>query len=178
MCSIYLTDPSLEHLTLWATRGLAPEAVGRVRLAFGEGLVGQAARERKPIAVERAQDDPRFRFFPGTGEERFQSLLATPLLVRGMPIGVLVVQTEQPRQFDTQDIDLLQTCAQLIAPVVMNARLLDLVARTEEERSRVVSKLVNSGLPLHGLRSAELAPPPSLELRGSPTSAGIAIGPL
>ncbi|HBZ68393.1 MAG TPA: phosphoenolpyruvate--protein phosphotransferase [Deltaproteobacteria bacterium] len=178
VCSIYLTDPSLEHLTLWATRGLAPEAVGRVRLAFGEGLVGQAARERKPIAVERAQDDPRFRFFPGTGEERFQSLLATPLLVRGMPIGVLVVQTEQPRQFDTQDIDLLQTCAQLIAPVVMNARLLDLVARTEEERSRVVAKLVNSGLQLHGLRTAEQAPPPSVELRGSPTSAGIAIGPL
>ncbi|HTF34988.1 MAG TPA: phosphoenolpyruvate--protein phosphotransferase [Myxococcota bacterium] len=175
VCSIYLTDPSLEHLTLWATRGLAPEAVGRVRLAFGEGLVGLAARERKPIAVERAQDDPRFRFFPGTGEERFQSLLATPLLVRGMPIGVLVVQTERPRQFDAQDIDLLQTCAQLIAPVVMNARLLDLVARTEEERSKVVAKLAHSGL---GLRLAEQAAPPSVELHGSPTSPGIAIGPL
>jgi phosphotransferase system enzyme I (PtsP) len=178
VCSIYLTDPSLEHLTLWASRGLAPEAVGRVRLAFGEGLVGMAARERKPIAVERAQNDPRFRFFPGTGEERFQSLLATPLLVRGMPIGVLVVQTERPRQFDTQDIELLQTCSQLIAPVVMNARLLDLVARTEEERSRVVAKLVHSGLQLHGLRAVEEAPPPSLELHGSPTSPGIAIGPL
>jgi len=176
VCSIYLTDPSLEHLTLWATRGLAPEAVGRVRLAFGEGLVGQAARERKPIAVERAQDDPRFRFFPGTGEERFQSLLATPLLVRGMPIGVLVVQTEQPRQFDAQDIELLQTCAQLIAPVVMNARLLDLVARTEEERSRVVSKLAHSGLGLH--RPADEAALPSVELHGSPTSPGISIGPL
>jgi phosphotransferase system enzyme I (PtsP) len=178
VCSIYLTDPSLEHLTLWATRGLAPEAVGRVRLAFGEGLVGMAARERKPIAVERAQDDPRFRFFPGLGEERFQSLLATPLLVRGMPIGVLVVQTERPRQYDTQDIELLQTCSQLIAPVVMNARLLDLVARTEEERSRVVAKLAHSGLQLHGLRTVEDAPPPSLELHGSPTSPGIAIGPL
>ena len=178
VCSIYLTDPSLEHLTLWATRGLAPEAVGSVRLAFGEGLVGLAARERKPIAVERAQDDPRFRFFPGTGEERFQSLLATPLLVRGMPIGVLVVQTEQPRQFDVQDIELLQTCAQLIAPVVINARLLDLVARTEEERSRVVAKLAHSGVPLHGLRPAEEAAPPSVELHGSPTSPGIAIGPL
>jgi phosphotransferase system enzyme I (PtsP) len=178
VCSIYLTDPSLEHLTLWATRGLASEAVGRVRLAFGEGLVGMAARERKPIAVERAQDDPRFRFFPGTGEERFQSLLATPLLVRGMPIGVLVVQTERPRQFDTQDVELLQTCSQLIAPVVMNARLLDLVARTEEERSRVVAKLVHSGLQLHGLRGVEESPPPSVELHGSPTSPGIAIGPL
>jgi phosphotransferase system enzyme I (PtsP) len=178
VCSIYLTDPSLEHLTLWATRGLAPEAVGKVRLAFGEGLVGLAAQERKPIAVERAQNDPRFRFFPGTGEERFQSLLATPLLVRGMPIGVLVVQTERPRSFEVQDIELLQTCAQLIAPVVMNARLLDLVARTEEERSRVVSKLAHSGVPLHGFRIAEEEAPPSVELHGSPTSPGIAIGPL
>jgi phosphotransferase system enzyme I (PtsP) len=150
--------------------------VGKVRLAFGEGLVGRAASERKPIAVERAQDDPRFRFFPGTGEERYQSLMAAPLLVRGMPIGVLVVQTERMRHFDPQDVELLSTCAQLIAPVVMNARLLDLVARTEEERSRVVARLALSGVPMEGLRDE--AGPANLELHGSPTSPGIAIGPV
>ena len=177
MCSVYLTDPDVEHLTLCATRGLSRDSVGRVRLAFGEGLVGLAARERRPVAIERAQEDPRFRFFPGTGEERYQSLMAAPLMVRGVPIGVLVVQTERARQFDPQDVELLQTCAQLIAPVVMNARLLDLVTRTEEERNAAMTRLARSGLPVG--REAG-APPevPSLALRGAPSSPGIAIGPV
>jgi len=177
VCSVYLTDPDVEHLTLCATRGLARESVGRVRLAFGEGLVGLAARERRPVAIERAQEDPRFRFFPGTGEERYQSLMAAPLMVRGVPIGVLVVQTERTRHFDPQDVELLQTCAQLIAPVVMNARLLDLVTRTEEERNEAMSRLARSGLPVGGETGRpEVAP--SVELRGAPSSPGIAIGPV
>lgn len=175
VCSVYLTDPDIEHLTLCATRGLAPDSVGRVRLAFGEGLVGLAAFERRPVAIERAQQDPRFRFFPGTGEERYQSLMAAPLMVRSMPIGVLVVQTERARHFDPQDVELLQTCAQLIAPVVMNARLLDLVTRTEEERNAAISRLARSGLPIDRPRDEAV---PSLELRGAPSSPGIAIGPV
>jgi phosphotransferase system enzyme I (PtsP) len=171
---VYLTDPDLEHLTLRATRGLASESVGRVRLAFGEGLVGAAAKERRPVAVERAKDDPRFRYFPESGEARYESLMAAPLLVRGMPIGVLVVQTERARLFDGEDVSLLQTCAQLIAPVVMNARLLDLVTRSDDEKSAVVEKLG-----LGGVGGSEIvAAPANVELRGSPTSPGIAIGPL
>lgn len=176
VCSVYLTDPDLEHLTLRATRGLAAESVGRVRLAFGEGLVGAAAKDRRPVASERAKDDPRYRFFPESGEERYESLMAAPLVVRSMPIGVLVVQTERPRHFDSQDVSLLQTCAQLIAPVVMNARLLDLVTRTEDEKSAVVERLALSGLPVND--AGPHAAPPNVELRGSPTSPGIAIGPL
>lgn len=177
VCSVYLTDPDVEHLTLCATRGLAADSVGRVRLAFGEGLVGLAARERRPVAIEHAQQDPRFRFFPGTGEERYESLMAAPLLVRGVPIGVLVVQTERARHFDPQDVELLQTCAQLIAPVVMNARLLDLVTRTEEERNAAISRLARSGVPV-GREGGVAELVPSLELRGAPSSSGIAIGPV
>jgi signal transduction protein with GAF and PtsI domain len=43
VCSIYLTDPGRKTLVLRATKGLARESVGRVRLAAGEGLVGLVA---------------------------------------------------------------------------------------------------------------------------------------
>ena len=48
VCSIYLADPDREHLTLHATIGLDVGAVGQVRMAFGEGLVGKTAREGRP----------------------------------------------------------------------------------------------------------------------------------
>lgn len=175
VCSVYLTDPDLKHLTLRATRGLAPESVGQVRLSFREGLVGLAARERRAVVTRRAREHPDYRYFPETGEERFESLLAAPLVVREVPIGVLVVQTVGERDFDARDVDLLQTCAQLIAPVVMNARLLDLVTRSEDQKSRVAAELALSGVPLHDARPE---PPRRINLQGIATSPGIAIGPI
>ncbi|MCH7599430.1 MAG: hypothetical protein IH973_06710 [Myxococcales bacterium] len=37
VCSIYLCDANLQHLTLSATNGLEPGSVQKVRLAIGEG---------------------------------------------------------------------------------------------------------------------------------------------
>jgi len=93
-CSVYLMDPDLQHLSLAATRGLAPEAVGRVRLALGEGLVGRVAEQRRPQAFARAVDAPGYRYFPETGEERFRPLMAAPPLVAspGPLLGLLGVK--------------------------------------------------------------------------------------
>jgi phosphotransferase system enzyme I (PtsP) len=178
VCSIYLTDPNFKSLTLSATIGLDSTAVSQVRLGYGEGLVGYVAERGEPIAVERAEDDPRFRYFPETREERYASLLAAPLLMQGSTIGVLVIQTALPRDFDHSDIELLQTCAQLLAPVVVNAQLLALMTSTDEQRARVVSELAESNVT--GFRDE--APPQraesNVELRGIATSRGVAIGPI
>ena len=40
VCSIYLYDEEKHELVLKATKGLNPEAVEKVRMAFGTGLVG------------------------------------------------------------------------------------------------------------------------------------------
>jgi phosphotransferase system enzyme I (PtsP) len=173
VCSVYLIEADLTRLTLSATIGLYREAVGRVQLPVGEGLVGLAAERREPVVVERAESHPRYKYFPETGEERFSSLMAAPLIVRGVTIGVLVVQTREPRQFDAHEISMFQTCAQLIAPVVINARLLSLVGETEEDIARTSAELA-----LHGIRvkSAQGARQRSVALRGLGTSRGIAIG--
>ena len=176
VCSVYLTSIDLRHLTLSATKGLNPESVGRVTLPFGEGLVGLAAELREPVVIERAREHPKFRYFPETGEERYESLMAVPLIVRGVPIGVLAVQTRAPRSFPPRDVQSFQTCAQLIAPVVMNARLLAIVDQSEEERERLGSQLAVSGVPVRGRAAPQSER--RVEFRGSPTARGIAIGPV
>jgi phosphotransferase system enzyme I (PtsP) len=175
-CSIYLTDTDLNHLTLTATNGLDPASIRVVRLAFGEGLVGLAADRCEPVAIERAREHPQYRYFPETREERFESLLAAPLIVQGVTIGVLVVQTVDRRAFDRRDVELLQTCAQLLAPVVINARLLDSVTSNEQDRARIVSDLAAAGI-IHP-RSERTPGQRNIELRGIATSRGVAIGPV
>ena len=171
------TSVDLRHLTLSATKGLNPESVGRVTLPFGEGLVGLAAELREPVVIEHAREHAKFRYFPETGEERFESLMAVPLLVRGVPIGVLAVQTRAPRRFPPRDVQSFQTCAQLIAPVVMNARLLAIVDQSEEERERMRDAARRVG---HSDARARRRPSRErqTEFRGSPTARGIAIGPI
>jgi phosphotransferase system enzyme I (PtsP) len=176
VCSIYLSDPARKTLVLRATKGLSPDAVGHVRLASGEGLVGLVASTGVPLAVEEARHHPNFRYFPETGEDRFVSLMATPLVVRGVAIGVLVVQTVAPRRFSQKDVELLQTCGQLIAPVVLNAALLDLIAGPDEGRSRFVEQMADAGVPIAGHAPARQER--NVELRGTEASSGIAIGPI
>jgi phosphotransferase system enzyme I (PtsP) len=173
---VYLTGGDLRHLTLSSTIGLNREAVGVVELPFGEGLVGLAAKTRRSVVAQRAREHPQYKYIPETGEERFESLMAAPLVVRGTTIGVLVVQTREPRVFDRHDVEIFQTCAQLIAPVVINARLLALVDESAEEHARSSAELALSGIPVPGTEMDRAER--NVEYRGIPTSPGIAIGPV
>jgi phosphotransferase system enzyme I (PtsP) len=177
VCSVYLREPQTESLLLSATIGLDPAAVRRVRLEVGDGLVGWVAANGESIALERAREDPRFRYFPETGEERFTSLLAAPLVVQGGTTGVLVIQTVEPRTFHQEDVELMQTCAQLLAPVVVNAQLLALMSAGEDYRSEHFPPRVE-GLGLDGLGSSHVRAEKNVELTGIPTSRGVAIGPV
>ena len=180
VCSIYSADPEQQKLRLASTIGLDADAVGRVELRIGEGLVGLAASTGQPIAIEHARDDPQYRYYPETGEERFESLLAAPMIVQGVVIGVIVIQTVEPRRFDEPDIELLQTCASLLAPVVVNAQLLALMSASDEERSSVISRIAesdafiaNAGKPSRPPRAEE-----NVMLSGLATARGVAIGPI
>jgi len=176
VCSAYLTDAQREVLILRATKGLSQSSEDHVEVRFGEGLVGISAQRQEPVVTQHASEHPDYRYFPETGEERYQSLMAVPLLVRGITIGVLVVQTQEVRVFSQNDVDMLQTCAQLIAPVVMNSRLLNMVATTDSERDQLVSELSVGHVAQEENRSERAET--NCELEGIAISHGIAIGPI
>ena len=181
VCSIYTVDPSRRKLRLSSTMGLEAGAVGRVEMPMGEGLVGMAADRGEPIAIDDAQSHPNYRYFPETGEERFQSLLAAPLIVQGAVIGVIVIQTVELRRFDEPDVELLQTCASLLAPVVVNAQLLALMTSSDEERGSVVARIAEGdAIRLRGQPLAAKGPraEKNVTLRGLATARGVAIGPI
>src|SRR5207244_7316978 len=81
---------------------------------------------------ENALDDPRVKYVPELEEEKFQSLVAIPVLgKRGDPIGAVTLHTVAPREFTDAEVEFLVTSASLVAGAIENARLYD------ESRQRV-----------------------------------------
>ncbi|MDQ7843718.1 MAG: GAF domain-containing protein [Armatimonadota bacterium] len=147
-CSIYLLDPAGEYLILKATTGLAPEAVGRARLRFGEGLTGWAARQAQPVASSDAASDPRFVYLPETHEYHFRSLAAVPLITAGKVIGAVNVQTAQRHEYTPEEMELLGVIADLAAGAIEKATLYDNMRRQIRELSTLaeVSETLTSPL--------------------------------
>ncbi len=124
VCSIYLYDPQTQELTLRATRGLNPESVGRVHLKLGQGLVGLALQEMRPICEADASRNPNFKFFPGIFEEQYNAFLAVPIARGVSKMGVLVLQRQASQCYDPADITALETVASQLANIIENAQFL------------------------------------------------------
>jgi phosphotransferase system enzyme I (PtsP) len=122
VCSIYVTrdDGVLE---LFASEGLAPEAVHVTTMRPGEGLVGLVVEEAKPVNLANARAHPAFSYKPETGEEIYQSFLGVPILRLGNVLGVLVVQNRTSRLYSEDEIEALQTTAMVLAETIASAEL-------------------------------------------------------
>lgn len=112
VCSVYLNRGG--QLVLSATHGLAKDAVGKIRLAIGEGITGAAAKSRKPVAVSDAAADPRYRHFAIAREEKYKAMLSHPVLDEGRVVGVINVQTVRSRSFTPSEIRYIGIVANLV----------------------------------------------------------------
>lgn len=114
VCSIYLFRDA-DTLELCATKGLDAEAVHQTRLRLGEGLVGRVAKSRQVVNAADAPAERGFRYMPETGEERYSSFCGIPIQRLGDPLGVLVVQSKEARQFTPDEVYALEIVAMVIA---------------------------------------------------------------
>jgi phosphotransferase system enzyme I (PtsP) len=123
VCSIYLLREGM--LELFATRGLAQEAVHVTRMAIGEGLVGTIAGNVETLNLAEATAHPDFSYRPETGEDKFHSFAGVPIVRRERSVGVLCVQHVEPRRYEEVEIEALQTVAMVLSELIANADLVD-----------------------------------------------------
>jgi GAF domain-containing protein len=124
-CFAYLVEDDGARLVLRAASPPYERQVGKVTLERGESLAWWAAEQGEPAFIrESALADPRTKYVPELEEEKFQSLLAVPVVGRsGDVIGVITAHTEAPREFSDDEVDFLVTSASLVAGAIENARL-------------------------------------------------------
>ena len=130
-CFIYFVEG--ERLVLRAASARYARFVGEVSFGVDEGLTGWVARTGKPEFIrDNALRDPRMRYVPELEEESFQSMVAVPIRAKaGDVIGVVVLHTEAPREFDDDVLNFLVHTASLVGGAIENAQLY------EETRRRV-----------------------------------------
>jgi GAF domain-containing protein len=122
-CFIYFLEG--ERLVLRAASPRYSDLVSTLVLGVDEGLTGWVARTKTPEFIrENAMADPRMKYVPELEEERFQSIVAVPILAKaGDVIGVVVLHTEAPREFDDDVLNFLVHTASLVAGAIENAQL-------------------------------------------------------
>jgi GAF domain-containing protein len=124
-CFVYLRRG--ERLRLHAASHVYAHLVGKLEFGVQEGLAGWVAQRNTPACIrENALADPRTNYVPELEEERFQSMAAVPVRSReGPAIGVIVLHTVAPREFDDATLKVLEHTAPLLAGAIENAQLYD-----------------------------------------------------
>src|SRR6266850_2125201 len=109
---------------LHAQAGLAEKPDDR-KLHFnpGEGIVGWVMEHLAPLVIADLQVDPRLKERDWAKAEGLVSLVAVPLLLEDMPVGVLVGVSRQRREFTSEEVALVQALATSAAVAIRNARL-------------------------------------------------------
>ena len=148
VCSVYLVDDDNEQYVLMATDGYNPDAVGKVRLNFGEGLVGEVARRAESLNLDNASDHAAYVFTNEIGEESFHGFLGVPIIQHRKVLGVLVVRHQERRRFAEQEETFLFTLAAQLAGAITHAGASGEINRLlqESDESRYALKGV-SGTP-------------------------------
>jgi PAS domain S-box-containing protein len=127
---VYLYDPQTEELELRVSHGYTRDYTG-LRLAIDEGLAGQVARSRQPLALDDYSKWPdRSDQWAGEG---LRAVLAVPLLRGNTLLGVLGLDRKLPGTFEDRDVQLATLFANLASIAIENVRLYEETGRRAEE---------------------------------------------
>ena len=119
--AVYLLDPKRNELAIAYSVGY-PESVARsLRVNVGQGLVGAAVAEGRPLLANDVHADPRYvEAVPGSNAE-----LVVPLRRKGLVIGALNLLGDVPGQFTQDDEAMLRQFGAHVAVAIENALLVE-----------------------------------------------------
>lgn len=146
-CSIFLLDHKRGEYVLMSTKGLNPNAVGKVRIPMTQGLIGYVGEREEPINIDDASKHPRFLQVPEVKEEQYKAFLGTPLIYHRQVLGVLIVQQQDPRRYDESEEAFLVTLAAQLAAIIAHAEATGVIANLFDAKKSKTGEATYSGIP-------------------------------
>jgi signal transduction histidine kinase len=152
LCAVFLLNPGGETLRLNALAGHEGRPLDYTEdLALADSAIGSAIRHKKQVEIQNLPRTEEHHFTRLIPREGLVSLLCTPILAAGQPIGALNVYTSHFHRFNNDERRIFSTLANLCAIAVQNAELYTRVFAIEENLRK------NERLTTLGLLAAEIA---------------------
>jgi two-component system, sensor histidine kinase PdtaS len=141
LCSVFFYDELQRVLTLRATNGPRPFSGIHFTLRLGEGYSGWVADQGRPVIVNDALADANFASEASAYPVTCRGLMALPIIFFGSAerlIGVISVQSQEPRDFTQDEISFMEVVSGMVAINIENGRLYE---QTDEQLRRKVYEL-------------------------------------
>jgi signal transduction histidine kinase/ligand-binding sensor domain-containing protein len=162
--ALWLLESEQGPFQLHSIRGEFPEAMLKLKMDIGEGMLGLAVKERRNIyfqdmsqvqyaAGQSGVDDshPVYITEPNRGSltqviEAFKAIMVVPLLTQNGVYGAIEFFYPSPREFKQEDITLASAFAEQAALAIENAmlRMQSAQAAILSERNRLARELHDS----------------------------------
>lgn len=149
--ALYLYNPSAETVRVAALTSSAVTPPPAGDLPASSCLVASALHTRKAVAFLDVQSPDNHDLLDLPRDPRLRSMLVTPLLYEGEPLGALAVFLDRVHRFDNDEKRLCATLAGLGAVALQNVRLYARVFLSEASLRK------NERLTTLGLLAAEIA---------------------
>jgi len=125
--AVLLLDEDRGVLLARAARGLEEEVRQGVQVPLARGFAGRVAAEARPIIIDLENAEV---VNPILRQKGIRSMLGVPLQAEGRVIGVMHIGTLVLREFDEDDVALLQLAADRAAIAIDEARISEMRAVT------------------------------------------------
>jgi signal transduction histidine kinase len=142
-CAILLLDEETDELVARAALGIEEEVDQGVRIPVGGGFAGRIAAEKRPVVLDDV--DHAHVLNPILHEKGIKSMFGVPLIVEGEVTGVLHVGSLVARDFQDDEIELLQLVADRAALAIEHARAFE-AERFARERIENVQAVTDAAL--------------------------------
>lgn len=161
-CSFFLFDRKTNELRVAASYGLSDEYINKGPVSALKSIA--ASLKEGPVAIYDVSDDPRIQYPEAAKKEGIASIMSVPIVLQGTTIGALRVYTAEPWEFGMDDVNFVQSVAQ-IAGMAMDLCRLNRGLKTSIEILKTMrdpSQLKTSKwTPYEGVPVSETRPKPS-----------------
>ena len=141
LCGIFFLDKEKDQLYIKHVIGRDFNEVKNMRFKVGvDGIVGWVAKTGELLYVPDVSKDPRY--IPGSPIGK--SEVALPLKMRDRVVGVLDIESKDPRGFDEEDLKTLSSFAGQVSIFIENAQLFSDLKRTLQDLKQAQDQIIQA----------------------------------
>lgn len=124
-CSIMILDRDENAFTLQITRGISRNAELQKKVKTGYGIIGKAAKTKRPWVLTDEKDGQEFAFPKSLRDEGIKTILSAPLATKAKILGILNLYSKHKREYSPSEMHLIETLAAQGSVALQNAQVFE-----------------------------------------------------